>query len=221
MKKSYKAAGKTKKGADGTVRRVRAPRPRAAAPPEAVREVLRPDPTSLMPSPSRPKPSDAVSGPVAASLKAAADPAEVDKLLSVTEEELEEVRKAGSPTLSPEEKVAIIEMRGKEMPIAAIAARLQRSANTVSAFLTSIRSTTALAQLHLRANALVLAERIVTHADIDQSLEVMDRLDVLNKKMKDAGAANTQFNIIVGMPGSPQAASPVIQVPSQKDLEGG
>lgn len=225
MAKSYKAAGKLKKGPDGTVRRVKpAPKPPprpAASVQRSIRAVVTPNPKILVPLPPRPNPVADIPASAVAVLKAAADPEKVLRAMTVTDDDLAEVKKAAPPTLSVEEKVAIIEMRANEIAISAIAARLGRSTATISNFLNSMRSTTELAQLHLRANALHLAERIVTHADIDQSLEVMDRLDVLNRKNKDAGGSGgNQFNIIVGMP-SPGAPSPTtIVVPSQADLEG-
>lgn len=232
-KPSYKPAGRLKKSPDGTVRRSKIP----IKPPikpitpgegykkhkeevvESIQAFFEPDATTLASFPGRPGPVDDIPKATIEALKAQADPEKVDLLASVTDEELEIARANRSEALAVEEKLAIIEMRGKGLPIAAIAARLERSTPTVSDFLRSIKSTVALAKIQMGAGALRLADRILEHADIDQSLEVMDRLDVLPKKVKESGTTGPQFNVVIGMPTGAQAGPPAIRIPSQADLE--
>jgi hypothetical protein len=109
-------------------------------------------------------------------------------------------------------------MHTKGIPLEVIAARLARAPGTIRTFLSDYKPTTTLARAYFDAKAEALAARIVKHADVDQSLEIMDRLDVLNAKRKDASNTQTQFNVIVGMPGNQQSPSP-IPVPTQEAIE--
>jgi hypothetical protein len=70
---------------------------------------------------------------------------------------------------------------------------------------TTLKDTRDAAKELLHGHAHVFAERVVKDADVDQSLEVLDRLDVAPKKQQDVGRGG-HVNIVIGMPG--QAAGP-------------
>lgn len=151
-------------------------------------------------------------------LEASADPEKVLELTSVTQEELDAVRKAAPKFLSTEEKLAILEMHSKQYATEVIAGRLARNPDTIRKFLSDYKPTTTLARAYFEAKAEILAARVVKHADVDQSLEIMDRLDVLNAKRKDAANTQTQFNVIVGVSGNAQMPS-AVPVPTQEAIE--
>lgn len=151
-------------------------------------------------------------------LESTADLDKVLELTSVTQAELEEVKKAAPKFLSTEEKLAILEMHSRQYAVEVIASRLSRSPETIRKFLSDYKPTTTLARAYFESRAEILAARVVKHADVDQSLEIMDRLDILNAKRKDAASTQTQFNVIVGVPGNSQTPS-AIPVPSQADIE--
>jgi hypothetical protein len=126
-----------------------------------------------------------------------------------------------SPTvkgnLSLEEKIFILERKFVDnWGAKRIAATVKRDVTTIEKFITAYRSTKTLARLHLEAQAENLAKRIVRKADVDQGLEIMDRLDILKKQNRGNEAGNAQFNIIVGMPGQPTA---VAAIPDQAAIE--
>lgn len=60
----------------------------------------------------------------------------------------------------------------------------------------------------LRTNAPRLAQRVVKDADVDQSLEVLDRLEVAPKRQMDSNRIGLQVN--VGMPGLAVGCDPLI-----------
>lgn len=151
-------------------------------------------------------------------MEAIADEAKVLELTSVTAEELAAVKKNPPKFLSTEEKLAILEMHTRGISTEVITARLARSESTIRKFLSDYKPTTMVAKAYFEAHAEKLAARIVKHADVDQSMEVMDRLDVLNKKQKDSGDHRTQFQVIVGMPGT-SSGGVSIPVPTQADIE--
>lgn len=181
----------------------------------AIKNALIPVPPPFEPPSVPPKRSQVVDMQV---LEASADPDKVLELTSVTQEELDSVKKAAPKYLSTEEKLAILEMHSRRYATEVIASRLARSPETIRKFLSDYKPTTTLARAYFESNAEKLAARIVKHADIDQSLEIMDRLDVLNAKRKDTSNTQTQFNVIVGVPGNSQTPSS-IPVPSQADIE--
>lgn len=91
-----------------------------------------------------------------------------------------------------------------------IAQALNCNISTVSRWLAQFEDTTELAKQRLKNSANTLAERVVKDADVEQSLEVLDRLEVLPKRQNDSNRTGVQ--IFVGMPSSPIGPDPVIQV---------
>lgn len=102
-------------------------------------------------------------------------------------------------------------MRAADIPITAIAKRLDRTPVAVRRFLKQYTSTVRQARQYFEAQAEKLAKRVVKHANVDQSIEVLDRIDVIPKKVQEAGM---QFNVVVGMPGQ------AIPVPSDRIITG-
>lgn len=126
----------------------------------------------------------------------------------------------GKGPLSLEEKVFILEHRfSKAQPWGdlRIAKALQRPRRTVTEFIERYRSTNVLAKAYLEREAENLAKRIARKANVEQSMEVLDRLDVLPKKDRKAVAdqGGPQFSIIIGQSQGAHA----IPVPDQKAIE--
>lgn len=117
--------------------------------------------------------------------------------------------------LSPEEKAIIIELFHESVSRHRIADILNREVSTVSRFLARYQSTTTASRMYFEANADRLAHRVVKNANVDQSLEVLDRLDVLPKKDRREDTSGPRFNVVIGMPGA--AATPPI--PTQRAIE--
>lgn len=89
-----------------------------------------------------------------------------------------------------------------------IAQALGCNVSTVSRWLEKLDDTTELAKQRLRNSAEALSERVIRDADVDQSLEVLDRLDVLPKKQSEGNRTGVQ--IVIGMPGNPAGPDPVV-----------
>jgi predicted transcriptional regulator len=87
-----------------------------------------------------------------------------------------------------------------------IAQILGCSQPTVSRWLDELVDTRELAKHTLRSGAEKLAERIVKQADVEQALEVLDRLDVAPKK-RDTHLGNA-IQIVVNTPGQTSLAPP-------------
>ena len=90
---------------------------------------------------------------------------------------------------------------------AQIAETLGCNISTVSRWLDTLHDTTDQAKATARNAAQKLTERVIRDADVDQSLEVLDRLDVLPRKERGAGAGS-QVNIVIGMPNTPAGNDP-------------
>lgn len=82
---------------------------------------------------------------------------------------------------------------------------------TVSRTLAAFQDTRALAKSHLHNNAIRLAERVIKQANVEESLEVLDRLDVAPKKER-GGNSHTGVQVIVNMPGQSSSKPPVIDL---------
>jgi predicted transcriptional regulator len=134
----------------------------------------------------------------------------------VSEEDLREMQEAGrkGTPLSSQDKVSIIEAHARGISGSAIAKKLERNHSVISRFLDKYRTTAPLARLHFDANAERLAARVIKKANVEESLEVLDRMDVLPKKQQKDTGSRTSFNLIVGMPG--QVA--VVQAPDQQKV---
>lgn len=91
-----------------------------------------------------------------------------------------------------------------------IAQALGCSQPTVSYWLNEYGDTRSEAVYTLRNGAQKLAERIVKQADVTESIDVLERLEVIAPKHQEASRGGVQ--IIIGMPGSPAGPDPLIQV---------
>lgn len=136
----------------------------------------------------------------------------------LSSEELAELKtQQKSVGLTAAEKIVILEMAIADLGPTIIASRIGRSVQTVSKFLSQYRSTSVLGRAYLESKAEKLARRIVKSATVEESMEVLDRLDVLNKKREDRSAGNNQqFNIIVG---GGAGSMREIPIPSQAQIE--
>jgi hypothetical protein len=124
--------------------------------------------------------------------------------------------------LSVEEETIILEAHFSQgIGPKAIADVLGRPRSTISRFIQRYTSTAPIAQATLKAGARRLAERVLKHASVTESLEVLDRVDALPKKDRGKSDSGTpRFSIIVAMPGSPSAATaPVPQLPALPDID--
>ena len=99
--------------------------------------------------------------------------------------------------LSTSQQAEIIVLRGKSIGVREIARIVGCSHPTVIGYLRKYANTVDIAKATMKAGAQTLAERVIEKANVDQSLEVLDRLDALPKKRNDAGGAPA-FNIMIG-----------------------
>lgn len=92
-----------------------------------------------------------------------------------------------------------------------IAQQLAISQATVSRILDRFVDTRDLAKLKLHNSAASLAERVVREADVEQSLEVLDRIDVVQKR-SSGGSGYQGVQVIVMQPGQTSLQPPVIDL---------
>lgn len=116
-----------------------------------------------------------------------------------------------------QDKLEALELYADLGNVAAVAAKMNRSPDALNKFLCRYRSTTKSARLTLEAGSDILAKRIIKDADVDQALEVMDRLDILNEK-RDKSAPATTSVLVIGMPNHPNLDQ-MVPVPSQKQID--
>jgi transposase-like protein len=90
--------------------------------------------------------------------------------------------------------------------------------STVSHWLNEFADSRETAKHVLRSGAEKLAERIVKQADVEQALEVLDRLDVAPKK-RDTHLGNA-IQIVVNTPGQTSLAPPSALFQSNQALTG-
>lgn len=118
--------------------------------------------------------------------------------------------------LSPEEKAIIVELHHEGVGRRRISEIIGREPSTVIRFLQRYSSTTTASRMYFEANADRLARRVVKNANVDQSMEVLNRLDVLPEKDRKGGAeTGPRFNVMIGVPGAVSA----IPIPTQRDVE--
>ncbi len=135
----------------------------------------------------------------------------------VTEEAQDDEGKKGALTM--DEKLQILEMYQEESDTTLIAQKFNRSPEAIRKFLWRYKDTSQIARQRIQGGAHDLAERIVEQANVDQALEVMDRLGVLEKK-RDKAAPQSSFTLVMGNFGeAAKKGSPVIPIPSQKRIE--
>lgn len=149
--------------------------------------------------------------------------ADRQKLQATIDDILANHRSASRPyLLTPEEKAIIIELYAREVGVAQIARLLSRKESSIRYFLRRYIDTSAEAKLHLKAHAKTFADRVVEKADVSESLEVLDRLEVLPKKQQTQ--QGQQFNVVVGMSGTagaiPVPPIPALPAAAQEDTDG-
>lgn len=129
---------------------------------------------------------------------------------------IEEIQAGKNQPMSTEEQVLILEAYfSRKLGPAAIAQEIGRPSSTVTRFIQRHISTAPIAKALIGNSAETLARRIIKHANVTESLEILDRVDALPKK-RDKDATPTQnFNIIVGMPGAKSAPA----IPDQAAIE--
>lgn len=90
-----------------------------------------------------------------------------------------------------------------------IAAIVGVNQSTVSRTLSELTDARYLAKAILHRGATKLAERIVKDANVAESIEVLERIEVIKPKQQaDSGGGRVQ--ILIGMPGQPAGPLPVI-----------
>lgn len=114
-------------------------------------------------------------------------------------------RTSAPPNL--EEKIYIVDQFNRKVKPSIIAVNLGRTVVWVNSIINKYRSTSPLARATIEAGAERLARRIISKANVEESLEVLDRLDVLNKK-RDKVVTGPSFSLIIGMPGQPGPVPP-------------
>jgi ParB-like chromosome segregation protein Spo0J len=109
--------------------------------------------------------------------------------------------------LTDDERAEILHLASVEgLSQRRIAAKTGRNRSTIQEVLKALAPTTALAKAHYAAQALDLARRATDTANVEQILEIHDRLGVLERK-RDTGPA-AAFQINIGMPGAPACPIP-------------
>lgn len=98
-----------------------------------------------------------------------------------------------------------------------IAQALGIDQSNVSRWLDKLIDTTEVAKHTARNAAQKLVERVIKHSNVEESLEVLDRIDVLPKRQIEGN--RSQVNIVIGMPGQPAGPDPLLVAlsPEPKD----
>jgi transposase len=133
-------------------------------------------------------------------------------------EELQEIISRKGQHLSVEEQTIILEAHfSKGVGPKAIGEILKRPHSTIVRFIQRYTSTAPIAAATMRAGAETLAKRVIKNANVQEALEVLDRVDALPKKDRQkAVETGPRFNIVVALPGSSAAPPPV---PALPDIE--
>lgn len=118
-----------------------------------------------------------------------------------------------TPNLTDEERAKILDLAEHNYTVAQIADEIGRTPQPIYRFLATIKPTGKLARAYFDAKALQLSKRVVKDATVEESLEVLDRLDVLPAK-RDKGGGGPSVIVCVGMPGAP-----ALQPPMQDEIE--
>lgn len=108
--------------------------------------------------------------------------------------------------LGVDEKTAILTLASKGRTIPQIAKSVNRAESTIARFLVRMSDTSVLAKATLKAGAVRLAERVVKHADVEESIEVLSRpgMDVLQPAAAAgiSGGFGIQVSVGVGSCGT-------------------
>ena len=107
--------------------------------------------------------------------------------------------------LKPDEKTTILTLSAKGCGPSEIARVVGRNESTVVRFMARMADTSVLAKATLKAGAARLAERVINHANVEESIEVLSRpgMDVLQPATKDLnGGFGIQVSVGVGSCGT-------------------
>lgn len=115
--------------------------------------------------------------------------------------------------LTPADISLILKLRDADKTQTEIAQIIGYSVSTVCRCLQDFQDTRIPAQAKLRNAALRLTERVIDQADVDQSMELLDRIGVAEKRQERTGATQG-VQIVIGMPGQPAAQPPVLSITS-------
>ena len=103
----------------------------------------------------------------------------------------------------------VLELSKHGLTQTAIAQQLGITQPTVSRILDKYVDTRTLAKLRLHNSAASLTERVIREADVEQALEVLDRLEVAARRQNASG--NTAVQVIVNMPGQTHSEPPMLE----------
>ena len=109
-------------------------------------------------------------------------------------------RIADNSRLTIAETGLCLQLANEGLTQTAIAQRLACSQATVSRTLKAFTDTRELAKRRLHGSADRLVRRVIAKADVEESLELLDRIDVAPKRQASAGQG---VNIVIGMVGQP------------------
>jgi hypothetical protein len=112
-----------------------------------------------------------------------------------------------------DEVAEMLELAERGDSVREIAKYMRRDPGTVAKHLSAFKSTGVVARRYYEAQQLELARRVVATANVEQILEIQDRLDVLPKKDRNA-SQGPQVLVCVGMPGQPALPVPTVTVPA-------
>lgn len=107
-------------------------------------------------------------------------------------------RIAVKPQLTRAEDALIVHLAMEGKSQGEIAQRLNCHQSSVSRVLSLYQDTRELAKWKLHSAAKALADRVIADADVDQALEVLDRLEVAPKRANTPQGLAVQVNIGVG-----------------------
>ena len=92
-----------------------------------------------------------------------------------------------------------------------VAQRLECSPSAISRLLSEFHDTRPLAKLKAHNRALKLVDRVLEQADVEESLEVLDRIGVLEKRHPEATRSQVAI-AVVNMPGQQAITADMIDV---------
>jgi len=101
--------------------------------------------------------------------------------------------------LTSDERAKALGMYATGMTVAQIGRAMDRPYGHISRLVHQYRSTVKAARQYFEANAERLARRVVKQANVDQSIDVLDRIDVIPQQVSRSGA---QFQVFIGTPGA-------------------
>lgn len=127
--------------------------------------------------------------------------------------ELPDNAKPDYSRLTPADISLILKLRDADKTQTEIAAVIGCSVSSVCRCLQDFADTRLTAKAKLQNAALRLTERVIQDADVDQSLELLDRIGVAEKRQERTGATQG-VQIVIGMPGQPAAQPPVLSITS-------